>query len=251
MEIISNNKTNIEVLADPESLARRSVDIFICDAREAVKAKDKFSVALSGGNTPARFLELLGQNPEVKTLPWDKIHIFWVDERCVPAYSQWSNYGLASDTFLSKVEIPEKNIHRVPTEYDDCKKIVESYEQEIMDVFDLHKGQIPEFDLVVLGLGEDGHIGSLFADDYALFNSEDLACVVYSLDEKLSRVTLTCPVICAGSDLVVLVSGERKAEILKEVFSSEPDEVHYSAHLLWPVLDKVTWLVDSEAAKLL
>ncbi|MBA7649683.1 6-phosphogluconolactonase [subsurface metagenome] len=100
-------------------------------------------------------------------------------------------------------------------------------------------------------MGADGHTGSLFPNSYAPFDMDDLACVVYVLDEKLNRITLTHPVLCAASHLAVLVSGEEKANILKEVLTHEPDEVRYPIHTLWPILNKVTWLVDSKAAKFL
>jgi 6-phosphogluconolactonase len=100
-------------------------------------------------------------------------------------------------------------------------------------------------------MGAEGHTGSLFPNSYALLDTEDLACVVYVLDEKLNRITLTHPVLCAASHLAVLVSGKEKAGILKEVLTSKPDEVRYPIHSLWPVLDRVTWLTDIQAAKLL
>jgi 6-phosphogluconolactonase len=244
-------KPNVEVASDPENLALRSVEVFIADAQKAIKAKNTFYVAISGGNTPKRFFELLGEVPEAKALPWDRIHLFWVDERYVPPDSQWSNYKLAADTFLAKVTIPQENIHRIPTEYSDFKIAACCYEETVREVFGLEENQVPEFDLIVLGMGAEGHTGSLFPDSYAPFDKENLACVVYVLDEKLNRITLTHPVLCAASHLAVLVAGEEKAAILKEVLASEPDEVRYPIHVLWPILDKVTWLVDKEAAKLL
>ena len=251
MKTASNYKANLEIVSDLERLAHRSVGVFVEDAKKAIDSKGSFFVAISGGHTPILFFELLGQSSEVKALPWDKIHLFWVDERYVPPDSQWSNYKLAADTFLPEVDIPQKNVHRIPTEHSDFKYAAECYESTIREIFGLAEDQIPEFDLIVLGMSEDGQVGSLFTDSYAHFDTTDLACVVYVLDEKLNRITLTHPVLCAGSHLVILVSGESKSGILKEVLSSELDEVRYPVHLLWPVLDKITWLVDSEAAKLL
>ncbi len=251
MKTSAGYKPNVEVAADAEILAHKCVELLVADAQKAIKAKNMFCVAISGGNTPRRFFELLGELPQAKALPWDKIQLFWVDERCVPPDSQWSNYKLAADTFLAKVTIPEENVHRIPTEYTDSNAAAQCYEETIREVFGLQENQVPEFDLILLGMGAEGHTGSLFPNSYAPFDADHLACAVYVLDEKLNRITLTHPVLCAASRLVVLVSGEEKAAILKEVLTSEPDEVQYPIHVLWPVIDKVTWLIDSEAAKLL
>jgi 6-phosphogluconolactonase len=251
MEAATHYEPNLEIVSDPEQLAQRSVELFIADAENAINAKDVFYVALSGGNTPRRSFELLGEVPKAKSLPWDKIHLFWVDERYVPKDSQWSNYKLAAETFLPKVAIPDENIHSIPTEFDDFSVAAQRYEETIRQVFGLTKAQIPEFDLIVLGMGVEGHTGSLFPDSYASLDAENWACVVYNFSEKLNRITLTHPVLCAASHLAVLVSGEEKAAILKEVLTSQPDEVRYPIHVLWPILNKVTWLVDKNAAKLL
>jgi len=249
MQTAAKYKPNLEIVSDTETLARRSVEFFVADALKAIKAKDAFYVAISGGHTPRRFFELLGEVPKAKSLPWDKIQLFWVDERYVPPDSQWSNYKLAADTFLSKVAIPKENVHRIPTEQSDFLASTRYYEGIIREVFGLAEKQTPAFDLIVLGMGVEGHTGSLFPNSYACFDTEDLACVVYVLDEDLNRITLTHPVLCAASHLTVLVSGEEKAGILKEVLTAEPDEVRYPIHALWPVLDKVTWLIDKQAAK--
>lgn len=249
METTAKYKPNVEIAPDPETLAQRSVELFVAEAQKAIKTKDTFYVAISGGNTPKRFFELLSEVPQANSLPWDKIQLFWVDERYVQPDSQWSNYKLAADTFLAKVAIPGRNIHRIPTEYDDFKAAASCYEQTIREVFGLDEKQRPEFDLIVLGMGADGHTGSLFPNSYAAFDTENLACVVYVMDEDLNRITLTHPVLCAASHLAILVSGREKAEILKEVLTSDPDSVRYPIHALWPILDKVTWLVDKEAAK--
>ena len=251
MGTATNYEPNVEVVSDPDHLAARSVEIFVDDAQNAIKAKDSFYVAISGGNTPRRFFELLGEVPKAKSLSWDRIQLFWVDERYVPPDSQWSNYKLAADTFLAKVAIPEENVHRIPTEFDDFMLAARRYEGTIREIFSLDEEQVPEFDLIILGMGVEGHTGSLFPDSFAPLDTENWACVVYGLDEKLNRITLTHPVLCAASHLAVLVSGEEKADILKEVLTSKPDEVRYPIHVLWPILNKVTWLVDSHAAKLL
>lgn len=245
---VTGFKPKLEILPNPEILAQRTVEIFRIEVKRAVAAKGIFHTAISGGHTPKHFFELLGTQEQAKALPWERMHLFWVDERYVPPDSPQSNYKLAADTFLNKVPIPKENIHRIPTEYSDFHVAAQKYEEIIRRDFELEPGQKPEFDLITLGMGPDGHTGSLFPNSYATFDTKDLACVVYVLDEKLNRITLTHPVLCAARHLVVLVSGKEKAAILKEVMTNEPDEVHYPIHTLWPVLDKVTWLVDSEAA---
>jgi len=256
MATVTEHKANVEIAADPEGLARRCLELFASSAHKAIQTKDVFYVAISGGQTPKRFFELIGDDPIGKSLRWDKVQLFWVDERYVSPDSPLSNYKLAADTFLSKVAIPKENIHRIPTEFCDFSLAARHYEQTIRKVFGLKRGRIPRFDLVILGMGADGHTGSLFPNSFAPFDKDDLATVVYLLDQKLpdqllNRITLTHPVLCAAERLAVLVSGGEKAHVLKEVLTSEPDEVRFPIHTLWPVLQKVTWLVDSHAAKLL
>jgi 6-phosphogluconolactonase len=242
-------KYNIEVAADAEDLARRMVELFLRSAQEAIETRGVFYTAISGGHTPERFYRLLAATPEVASLRWERVHVFWVDERYVPVDSDASNYKLAADAFLEKVSIPPQNVHRIPTEYEDMNDAVRAYERTIRTVFGLQPGEIPSFDLIVLGMGADGHTGSLLPNAYATFDTDDLACVVYVMDsEKLHRVTLTHPVLMAARHLVVLVSGQEKARTLKEVLTTEPDEVKYPIQVLWPVLDKIAWLVDREAA---
>jgi 6-phosphogluconolactonase len=249
MEMIAKYRPNVEIAPDPEHLACRTVGLFVSAAQGAVESRGAFHTAISGGHTPARFFQLLAATPEARSLPWDKVHVFWVDERYVPPDSDASNYKLAVDTFLHQVDIPPANVHRIPTEYDDINEAARSYEQTIRSVFALGDDEIPQFDLVLLGMGGDGHTGSLFPNSYATYDIDDLACVVYVLNDTLNRVTLTRSVLLAAKHLVVLVSGEEKAQTLKEVLTSEPDEVRYPIHVLWPVLGKVTWLVDRDAAR--
>ncbi len=249
MGIAAKYNANIEITQDAESFALRGVQIFIRNAERAIEQKDKFCVAISGGQTPVHFFRLLGELDQSRLLPWDKIHLFWVDERMVETDLSFSNYKLAADTFLSKVDIPQQNVHRIPTEYSDLREAAFSYEKTIREVFCLEAKQIPCFDLIVLGLSVEGCPGSLFPNCYAAFDEDSLACVVYDLEERLNRITLSRTVLRSASQLTILVSGKEKAAILKDVLTSEPDEVRYPIHFLWPVLDKITWLLDSEAAR--
>jgi 6-phosphogluconolactonase len=253
---VKQHKPNLEVLTDADAVARRCLEVLVATVERVLKTAKVFNLAISGGHTPEKFFKLLGSNPDVKTLPWNKIHLFWVDERYVPHDSPLSNYKLAANTFLTKIPIPKENIHPISTDEEDFNAAARQYEKTIRSVFRIKSGQVPVFDLIILGMGADGHTGSLFPNSNASFDTSDLACVVYLLDQKMpdqtvTRITLTHPVLCAASQITVLVSGAEKAEILKEVLTSEPDEVRYPIHALWPALDKISWLVDSPAAKLL
>lgn len=249
MEALKNPSLHITQSDNSEALAKRALELFIEEANKAIAEKSKFCVAVSGGQTPMRFFEMLGESPESQAIDWDKVQLFWVDERCVPPDADASNYGLAANTFLDKVSIPIGNIHRVSGESKDYRAAVDSYDHAIREVFSLEAGEFPQFDLIVLGMGPNGHIGSLFPNSYALFDTDDLVSVVYMTDGDYSRITLTHPVLCAALRLVILVSGSEKSEILKEVLEQEPDEVRYPVHTLWPILDKVTWLIDGDAGR--
>ncbi len=249
MEAVKNIKPNITRVGTPEDLAICAFEMFVASADKAIQTNGCFNVAISGGHTPERFFELLAERSESCSIQWDKIQIFWVDERCVPPDADASNYGLAAATFLEKVSIPLKNVHRMSGENRDYAEAVKEYEGVIRSVFKIQPGQMPCFDLIVLGMGADGHIGSLFPNSYALFDTQDLVSAVYMMDGEYSRITLTHPVLCGAQHLVILVSGPEKAGILKAVLRSEPDEVKYPVHTLWPILHKVTWVVDSQAGK--
>jgi 6-phosphogluconolactonase len=256
MSLTKQKKPNTQIVANADALAHKCLDLFVASVEQTLKQKDAFYLAISGGHSPQRFFELLGSEQKALSLGWDKIHLFWVDERYVPHDSPHSNYKLAIDTFLTKIPIPEKNIHPIPTDDEDFDSAARQYEKTLRSVFHIKSGQLPKFDLVILGMGSDGHTGSLFPNSNACFDTNDLACVVYLLDQKLpdellTRITLTHPVICAASQIAVLVSGPEKAKTLKEVLAGPPDEIRYPIHVLWSVLDKVLWLIDSPAASLI
>lgn len=251
MKIMNNSKINVVDVKDSHEVAARAMDIFADLAKRAVDEKDIFHVAISGGKTPRRFYELLGTTANDSNLPWNKTELFWVDERCVAPQSQDSNYRLANETFLKKIPISPERVHRIMGESSDYNQAVEDYDRALRKTFNLSPRQLPQFDLMVLGMGPDGHIGSLLPNSYALFDTDDLVTVVYQLEGGLNRITLTHPVICAAKQLLVMVSGQEKAEIVRDVLLGKPDEVKYPVHTLWPILDKVVWIIDSDAAKLL
>jgi 6-phosphogluconolactonase len=244
-------KPNIQKLPDAEALASRCLDLFITYVEQTVKEKNVFRLAIPGGRSPRRFFELLGLEKKSLSLPWDKIHLFWADERFVPHDSADSNYKLAADTFLTKVPIPKENIHPIPTDFTDLDSSAQQYEKTLRSFFQIKSGKVPKFDLIILGMGADGHIASLFANSNIRFDTEAIACAVRLPGRPINRITLSPSVIRTASRIVILVSDSEKAETLKQVFAGPPDTNRYPIHILWPVLDKVLWLIDSAAAKLL
>ena len=251
MGLVKNYKPNIVQVENGQQLAMRALDEFIQIAHETIDNKGVFNVAISGGHTPGLFYEMLSEEPAYSQVDWSRVHIFWVDERCVHPSAEASNFGLAAHTFLLDVPIPGENVHRVSGEEIDYAKAAKDYEKLILNIFHMKRGQIPEFDLILLGMGADGHIASLLPNTYALFDTEDLVSAVYKMDGDFSRITLTVPVLRMARKLIILISGQAKAEIVREVFRSEPDEVKYPVHSLWPILDRITWIMDKHAGALI
>ena len=251
MDMVKRLKPRIIKAETSQDLAREALNQFISLAQKAIQEKGAFNVAISGGHTPVSFYELLSEKSAYSQIDWEKVHLFWVDERCVSPSANASNFGLAVHTFLLDIPIPGENIHRVTGESTDYAAAAKEYEQVILNVFGIRSGQLPQFDLVMLGMGADGHIGSLMPNTHALFDTKSLVCAVYRMDQDFSRITLTIPVIKEASQIVILVSGQAKAEIVRDVFQSEPDEVRYPVHFLWPIMNKVTWLMDQQAASLI
>jgi len=237
---------NIEVLKDTEALARRALGVFVWSAKEAVAARGAFYVAIPGGRTPRRFFELLGEDP--KAVDWSRVHVFWTDERFVPADHAESNSKLALDTFLARVPVPRYHVHPIPTDLPTAGDAAMSYEQTLRTVFRVQGGEVPSFDLVILGMGSDGHTASLFPYSDAVREQGAIVCAV-SRPEGPSRISLTAPVLRAARRILVLVSGPDKSPTLSGVLLGPPDPLRYPIHVLWPVLDRVAWLVEHHAAR--
>ncbi len=248
MEANSVQQSKIVTVSDSVALADLTVKYFVNYAQRAIEKRGVFHVAISGGSTPVRFYERLSDASVHSKIQWEKVHIFWVDERCVPPSSEASNFGMATHAFLLDIPIPGENIHRVTGELQNYADAVDEYEQIIRSVFKITKGQVPQFDLVILGMGSDGHIGSILPNTYALFDTDDLVSAVYRMNGDYNRITLTVPVMKESRRILILVSGNNKAQIMADVFRTEPDPVRYPVHALWPVLDKVRWLIDRPAA---
>jgi len=236
----------IKIVPDAVTLAREAAQEFHRLAETAVQERGRFSVALSGGNTPRSVYSLLAS--EHKQLPWDRIHIFFGDERHVPPDHPDSNFRMASESLLSKVPIPEQNIHRIHAELE-AEAAATEYDQQLRDFFHLVNNDWPRFDLIFLGIGEDGHTASLFPGSKAL--SEESSRVAANWVEKFKtfRITLTFPVLNHAAEVVFLVSSASKAQILSEIL--QPGSQKYPAQSVHPENGRLLWLVDEEAGSLL
>lgn len=236
----------VKIVPDNVTLARAAAQEFHRLAESAVQERGRFSVALSGGNTPRSVYSLLGS--EHTQLPWDYIHIFFGDERHVPPDHADSNFRMASESLLSKVPMPEKNVHRIHAELD-AEVAAAEYEQELVNFFHLRNHDWPRFDLIFLGLGEDGHTASLFPGSKALAETSRRVAANWVEKFKAFRITLTFPVLNHAAEVVFLASGTGKAEILSEVL--RPGARKYPAQSVQPENGRLLWLLDQDAGSLL
>jgi 6-phosphogluconolactonase len=236
----------VKIVPDNAALARAAAQEFHRLAEAAVRERGRFSVALSGGNTPRAVYSLL--TSEHRQLPWDRIHIFFGDERHVPPDHPDSNFRMASESLLSKVPIPEKNVHRIRTELE-ADAAAKEYEQELREFFQLIDHDWPRFDLIFLGLGEDGHTASLFPGSKALAETSRKVTANWVEKFQTSRITLTLPSLNHAAKVVFMVSGAGKAQILSEVL--RPGARKYPAQIVQPENGQLLWLVDQDAGSLL
>ena len=245
-------KPDIRIVANSEELSRVAATEFVNQAKGAVQAKGTFTVALSGGSTPKSLYTLLADDATLRVaVPWAKVHFFWGDERHVPPDHPDSNYRMAHEAMLSKVPVPPTNVHRIKSEYPEASRAADEYDQRLREFFGLAAEQFPQFDLVLLGMGPDGHTASLFPGTAALH--EQTRLVVANWVEKFNtdRITLTPPVLNNAACIIFLVGGEEKAETLQAVLQGEKQPERFPAQLLSPTHGTLLWLVDRLAARLL
>lgn len=239
----------ITILQTADELAEKAVGIFNSALEQNYSANKRFALAISGGSTPIKMFNLFADN---KDIDWANVDIFWADERFVPAEDDNNNYKSAFKAFLNKVNIPGINIHRVKTDLADARQAAKDYQDQIIKVFNIENRQIPQFDLIILGMGDDGHIASIFPKSLNLIDNNCLACPIRLDHIPFERITLTAKVVQNAKKILVLISGQKKAEMVKDVFEAEqinPDK--YPIHLLWQSAEKTEFLLESQAASLL
>ena len=235
----TTNKT-IEVLPNKPALVERAKEIVLARLQAAIEARDCFTIALAGGSTPKPLYEALSQ----EDLPWSKIHFFWGDERYVPATDRDSNQLMTRQALLDKIDIPAENIHAVNTMGGDPNLDAQKYEAELQQFFQTQPG-FPTFDLILLGMGDDGHTASLFPHTEAL-EVRDRLITVGNKDGQ-PRLTFTFPLINRARCVLFLVAGANKRLALDRVFAEQGDETEYPSRSIDPD-GEVLWLLDEEAA---
>ena len=237
----------IRTLTTPQELFAAVAEEVVRSTNEAVAQRGRFTIALSGGSTPKSLFNLLATNAKT-ALPWDRMFFFWGDERHVPPTDADSNYRMADETMLSKIPVAAGNIFRIPTENPDAAAAAEAYEQTLREFFELKPDEFPRFDLILLGMGPDGHTASLFPETAALQETSRLVVANWVEKLKTHRLTLTLPVINAARCVTFLVSGIDKAPALHEVLESDAPGDQYPSKLIDPTDGKLIWLIDRAAA---
>ena len=236
------------VVPDGSALARAAAERFTTAVEQAIRARGYAFVALSGGTTPRQMGSILAREPYRSRIPWDRVHIFWGDERWVPLGSSESNAGEARRGFLDLVPIPPSNVHAWDTAADSPREAAAAYEELLREQFNEPSG-VPRFDLVLLGMGDDGHTASLFPGTDALAADGRLAVANYVPKMDASRLTLTAPLLNAGREILFLVGGPGKANTLEAVLEGPELPAVFPAQLIRPALPdtSLNWLVDEDA----
>ena len=238
-----------KVYPDARAMAQASAQLFAERVEHAVSQRGIARVALSGGSTPQATFKLLADEagPFRNTVPWDKLQLFWVDERCVAPDNPESNYGVCRELLLSKVGIPEANVFRMEGELNP-DEAASRYESTLRNTMKLEGAESPAFDLIVLGMGPDGHTASLFPHTQAINELGRLTVANHVPEKDTWRITLTWPVINQGREVAFEMDGTGKAEMLEKVFLGPRDPVSLPSQLIRPSKGKLLLLIDKDAA---
>ena len=242
----------IRILPDGAAIARRGAQKFVEIAAAAVKEKGLFRVALSGGSTPKALHSLLVDDPALRSqVPWDKMQVFFGDERHVGPDDPQSNYRMARETLFAKSPLKPEQVTRIKGEYPDAEKAAEEYEQAVRSHFNLTNGQLPRFDLVLLGMGNEGHTLSLFPGTKALRENRRIAVHNWVGKVLMDRITLTAPAVNNSANVIFMVTGAEKAPALTAVLERVYEPEQLPAQLIQPANGNLLWLVDTAAGSML
>jgi 6-phosphogluconolactonase len=248
----TSDTREVVVLPDPAAITRRAADEFLKAVSEAVAEKDSFTVALAGGSTPKAMYGTLSDDPAYRSrIPWTKLHFFFGDERPAPPDSVESNFHMANQTLFSKGLIKQEQITRIKGEYADTEKAALEYEQALRAYFRLKVGEFPRFDLLLLGMGDEGHTLSLFPGTKALQANDRI--VVRNWVGKLftERITLTVPAANQAKRVIFSVTRGDKALALKAILEGPYEPEQLPTQFIKPVEGTLLWLVDKDAGSML
>lgn len=234
------------VLPDAPGAAQACARFVDSQLEQALVARSRATLAVSGGHTPKLMFQSLARLP----VNWRRVHLFWVDERCVPPEDSASNYKLAKENLIAPARIPDANVHRVAGEIDP-HEAARIYTDDIRRFFQLAADEMPRFDVVQCGMGPDGHTASLFPGEPFVDDRMGIAGAVYAPQFSQWRVTLLPGPLLAARNLVYLVTGEDKAETVRAVFQDKPDPKKYAAQIAREHPEGAIWFLDQAAAKLL
>jgi len=238
----------IKIFSSTYDLAEKLAEELIVMINDSAGKKKPLSVSLSGGTTPDLFFSLLGARFS-KSAQWEYVHFFWGDERCVPADNPESNYGVTRKFFFEKIEIPSSNIHRIKGEEDPEEEAVR-YSGEIMSNSRIKNG-LPVFDMIILGLGVDGHTASIFPGNMKLLDSDNICEVTVHPVTLQKRITITGRVINNSDCVTFFVTGKEKAETVEKIVNKWPSAKSFPASYIVPLHGKLRWFIDREAGRLL
>lgn len=241
----------IQTFADPERLAQAAAARFVQLAEAAIVARGVFTVALSGGSTPKRLYQILSSPEWCNQVAWNDVHLFWGDERHVPPTHSDSNYRMVRENLIDRVPIPATNLHRIRTENPDAAEAASDYEQELRLFFERTDAEQPQFDVVFLGMGANGHTASIFPGTTAIFEQKHLVVASWIEELQSDRITLTPPVINNAREVIFFVTGTEKATTLKAVLEGEYQPDRLPVQMIHPTQGKLVWMVDRAAAHLL
>jgi 6-phosphogluconolactonase len=247
-------KLRIKYYVEPDAaaLAHRAAQYFVEMAGEAVAYQGRARIAISGGSTPKAAFQLLVDptQPWQGRMPWDKLDLYWVDERCVPPDSAESNYRMTREALLDQAPLRPEQIHRMEGELEP-EAAAARYESELRNGFRLEGAESPRFDLIALGMGDDGHTASLFPHTEAIQEMSRLVTANYVPQKDAWRITLTWPVINHADSVFFLIGGADKAQVLKEILTGPHDPERLPSQLIWPASGILTLILDQAAASLL
>lgn len=247
MSAVNNTGGHVSVYDDLNALARAAADLLV-QLQAADRPQEHFNVALSGGSTPRTFHRVLVEPPFRERIDWASMQYYWSDERFVPPDDPESNYRMALETLLSRASVTTDQVHRVPTERGDPAMVADLYEADIRREMNVLPGQLPRFDLILLGMGPDGHCASLFPHTAALHVRDRLVTANFVPKLNANRITFTVPVINNAAHVVFLVAGADKADALAAVLEGPRDPETYPSQLIAPGNGILHVLVDRAAA---